>query len=1234
MREARDALELMLAVAQVALSLGDGAPDELESRADDGRRSLSGGELEDLEKGGPAGADRFGARLHHIPQAVEDQVLDLGRLAHAHEVVEGLEELALELVVEQLSLFEKLGGELPEGVERVHGDREVGVLPHLGEKVAEHLPDARPYEAHARHVVVGHLDNLLERVHLRVARRGELVAAHVAEVGDEIDDGVGVEQLRRREDPIDGHHVHLLHEVVRVGRVDGDHVTAARAPARPRRLKDDRVGARRRGARAVGGAAGGGGAQQLGARGAPIGECASGGGRRRGEEDLGVCLCAGANHVEPLELGEALEDLGPAGAEGVAPGESQVDQRLEALNVPPPHGLGGLEVGVLCEHRDERVAFGGHSELGGHVDGVGEAAEGEADDGRRDLVGVLHDARARGEQSAPRGLEHGARVLRVAARVVDRLLARLGLEELLRLLDHVGALHVEELRLGGARGGGRRRGRRPARHHRLVLDLDLVGGDILVEGFEELGGQVARVVDASVHVDELLLGHLLLHLRRVRVRVEHDEREGEHVGRVRVGKDARVERAEALGELLHHPINLLRLARQPEAREEVAQRVVEAHPAKVERVHVNVEHLLVEVVALAEIIADRALVEALRLEQKLADGGGGLLESAHLDQVADAALRLHVELDDALLHLVLPVEHGLKVDRLASAAALRCEHERRARVARRVVGSAAGAPLALRRARWLPLGGRRGHRALGCHRFAAAAARLVAALTFPEHHRVGDADEGLEGERLERRVLVARLGEALARERHPREHVAHGGEDAAPLEVAVVVEEEVDDELRLADEHAERLDGEELLLAGRVGGLEDAQQNVREEDPNLRLEMVLEVPDERHKDVERELQDGRVGRDAILEEREAEVLADGPDELLARAELVARVLHDRVEHLQREELRAQLDGLLGGGRLGQRLHRELAERAEDEEGVALDDGLREALDALEDHVQHLHQRRFRGALDGGALTDEENVKAALHREKERRVVDDRDGGGDGGEHSLDNLTLHALLLLVLAAADRLHDHVHHALLDGTHLDNLAAHVAVGDQLLDAVERDLDNLIVLGLAREAQRHKVPVRAVRGGQHLRPTRRREAHARDALVELRVAPLDHRLLWRHEAGLGGGGDALGNLGFLGRRPRAHGTPNLILVHSHGVSEVVGRRLLVCVYHLTFVGELWVREGCGAILLELICKRRGGQQPRPVSTHPQRTRRTEKPRQSTGGGERAHACTLAAQAQRPPDR
>ena len=67
-----------------------------------------------------------------------------------------------------------------------------------------------------------------------------------------------------------------------------------------------------------------------------------------------------------------------------------------------------------------------------------------------------------------------------------------------------------------------------------------------------------------VHRDELLRRRLVLHRRVVQRGVKHDDGERQHVARVRVGEYVRVQLAVPLREGLHHPIYLLRLARQPE----------------------------------------------------------------------------------------------------------------------------------------------------------------------------------------------------------------------------------------------------------------------------------------------------------------------------------------------------------------------------------------------------------------------------------------------------------------------------------------------------------------------------------------------------------------------------------------------------------------------------------------------------------------------------------------------
>ena len=71
----------------------------------------------------------------------------------------------------------------------------------------------------------------------------------------------------------------------------------------------------------------------------------------------------------------------------------------------------------------------------------------------------------------------------------------------------------------------------------MGLHLDLVAGDLVVDLAQVLDGQVLGVVDATVHADVLLFGHLGLDLRRVQVRRQHDDRVGQHVGRLGAGKD-------------------------------------------------------------------------------------------------------------------------------------------------------------------------------------------------------------------------------------------------------------------------------------------------------------------------------------------------------------------------------------------------------------------------------------------------------------------------------------------------------------------------------------------------------------------------------------------------------------------------------------------------------------------------------------------------------------------------
>ena len=138
-------------------------------------------------------------------------------------------------------------------------------------------------------------------------------------------------------------------------------------------------------------------------------------------------------------------------------------------------------------------------------------------------------------------------------------------------------------------------------------------------------------------------------------RVEHDDGEAEDVAGVGVGEDVGVELAVPLGEALHHAVDLLGLAGQPEGPEELPQRLHEDEVGEVVELDEGAQHALVEIVALAEVVADRRLVQALALVEELGHVVGAVAQQAVLDQVLDALLRVHVELlaaDRRLLRLV------------------------------------------------------------------------------------------------------------------------------------------------------------------------------------------------------------------------------------------------------------------------------------------------------------------------------------------------------------------------------------------------------------------------------------------------------------------------------------------------------------------------------------------------------------------------------------------------------
>ena len=84
--------------------------------------------------------------------------------------------------------------------------------------------------------------------------------------------------------------------------------------------------------------------------------------------------------------------------------------------------------------------------------------------------------------------------------------------------------------------------------------------------------EIATAVDSPVVLEELWFCDLVLHGGIVKVGVQHNHWECQHVGGVRRGKGPWVVLVIPRGKDLHNAVNLLGLARKPEARQEFSER--------------------------------------------------------------------------------------------------------------------------------------------------------------------------------------------------------------------------------------------------------------------------------------------------------------------------------------------------------------------------------------------------------------------------------------------------------------------------------------------------------------------------------------------------------------------------------------------------------------------------------------------------------------------------------------
>mmetsp|Transcript_38382 Transcript_38382/g.73546 ORF Transcript_38382/g.73546 Transcript_38382/m.73546 type:complete len:260 (-) Transcript_38382:194-973(-) len=238
------------------------------------------------------------------------------------------------------------------------------------------------------------------------------------------------------------------------------------------------------------------------------------------------------------------------------------------------------------------------------------------------VLALLHGQAEARQERRPNHLQHGPHALTalhrdelaVHAVLVAQLLLHRADGVLAHLRSHLRAppgQQVAQQVYAKLRGGQRPRRTLHACSLALrpTLHADLVAHYTVIQLLHECSLQVPAVVDASIIAQELILAHLHLDLRVVRVCVEHDHRVRQHVRRVRTLELPRVGLAEPLCELLHQAVDLLSLPRQAEPGEEVPDGLIKRHASKVHRVHVGVHHADVELLRVAQELANHGAVQ-------------------------------------------------------------------------------------------------------------------------------------------------------------------------------------------------------------------------------------------------------------------------------------------------------------------------------------------------------------------------------------------------------------------------------------------------------------------------------------------------------------------------------------------------------------------------------------------------------------------------------------------------
>mmetsp|Transcript_29768 Transcript_29768/g.102516 ORF Transcript_29768/g.102516 Transcript_29768/m.102516 type:complete len:474 (+) Transcript_29768:570-1991(+) len=224
------------------------------------------------------------------------------------------------------------------------------------------------------------------------------------------------------------------------------------------------------------------------------------------------------------------------------------------------------------------------------------------------------------------------------------------------------------------------------------------------------------------------------------------------------------------------------------------------------------------------------------------------------------------------------------------------------------------------------------------------------------------------------------------------------------LDVAVVVDVEVEEELWLSAEFEERFDGELLVLAA-VCLFEDAQVHRDEEDLQLDLEVIFDRVEHVEDDAQCEREDQKVARLRHFQQVPAEVARHALHELVLHAQVRPARLERDVDQRQREHVRL----LRVRPRVG-----EAGEEAHDvHQHVVLANRngaarrrklvLRRAVDSVDVSEEHEHdvgqrvvgrapEERRRARLAADAMADVEHFRDVLVAEQHAGVAPQRQRG--------------------------------------------------------------------------------------------------------------------------------------------------------------------------------------------------------------------------------------------------